>query len=281
MNNIQKSKTSARELNRQIEQHLEELAQATDKARTSEEMLRYLDFCAKFHHYSAGNIWLILLAKPDATHVAGFHKWKSMGRWVRNGEHGIPILAPILVKDENEDSVEKKHLVGFKTVYVFDVSQTDGDPLPPIPEWKSPEKNEELNQRLIHFARGQGISVSFNNLNSDAQGVSKGGEIIIDPSAGTKTLIHEIAHELMHKDENNIQSRATKELEAESVAFIVSKHFRLECLNSPNYIALHGNDAKDIIASMDRIVKTAYEIIEFVEGKLNSDKFNEQTKVCA
>jgi len=147
--------------------------------------------------------------------------------------------------------------------------------------WKSPEKNEELNQKLIQFARGQGISVSFNNLNSDAQGVSKGGEIIIDPSAGTKTLIHEIAHELMHKDENNIQSRATKELEAESVAYVVSKHFRLECLNSPNYIALHGNDAKDIIASMDRIVKTAYEIIEFVEGKLNSDKFNEQTKVCA
>jgi len=69
MYTIQKSKTSANELNRQIEQHLKELAQATDKARTSEEMLCFLNFCAKFHQYSAGNIWLILLAKPDASYV--------------------------------------------------------------------------------------------------------------------------------------------------------------------------------------------------------------------
>ena len=71
-----RTKQSGSELNKKIEQHLHELAQATDKARTSEEMLCFLNFCAKFHQYSAGNIWLILLAKPDASYVAGFHKWK-------------------------------------------------------------------------------------------------------------------------------------------------------------------------------------------------------------
>jgi len=261
------TKHSGSDLNKKIEQHLKELAQATDKARTSKEMLHFLNFCAKFHQYSAGNIWLILLTKSDASYVAGFHKWKSMGRWVRKGEHGIPILAPILVKDENEDGVERKHLVGFKTVYVFDVSQTDGDPLPPIPKWKSTEKNEELNQRLIQFARGHGISVAFKNLNGDAQGVSKGGEIVIDPSAGTKTLIHEIAHELMHKDGNNYQSQAIKELEAESVAYVVSKHFRITGLNSPNYIALHDASASDLVSQMDRIRNTANKIIEAVTSQ--------------
>jgi hypothetical protein len=97
------TKPSASDLHLSIQAHLEELAQATDAASKSEEMLRYLDFCAKFHNYSPGNIWLIMFARPDATLVAGYHKWKSMGRWVQKGERGIPILAPVLVKEEDED----------------------------------------------------------------------------------------------------------------------------------------------------------------------------------
>jgi len=274
LNTFNKSKTSAKELNRKIEQHLEELAQATDKARTSKEMFRYLDFCAKFHHYSAGNIWLILLAEPNASYVAGFQKWKSMGRWVLKGEHGIPILAPVLVKDEDDDGLEMKSLVGFKTVYVFDVSQTDGEDLPEVPDWKSPEKNEELNQKLIHFAKAQDISVTFQVLDGDAQGVSKGGEVVIDPSAGSKTLIHEIAHELMHKDDNIHQHRAIKELEAESVAYVVSKHFGLGGLNSPNYLVLHDVSASEMVAHMDRVRQIVNKIVSHIEEQLICDTNN-------
>lgn len=261
MNNTYKSKNSSNELNMQVEQHLEELAKMTDQARTSKEMLRYLDFCAKFHNYSSGNVWLIMINKPDASFVAGYRKWQSLGRWVRKGECGIPILAPVLVKEEDEDGAEQKRLAGFKTVYVFDISQTEGQDLPEPPDWKSPEKNQELNQRLIQFANHNGITVEFVDLERDTQGISMGGKIIIDLSAGTKTLIHEISHELMHKNDNNHQSRALKELEAESVAFIVSRHFGISGLNSPNYIALHDISPREIGCHIDRIVKTASSII--------------------
>ncbi len=261
MNTLVKPKITANDLNTKIHKHLEELAQATDKARRSKEMIRYLDFCAKFHHYSFGNIWLILLAKHDASLVAGFHKWKTMGRWVKKGENGIPILAPLLSKEELEDGHETKRLVGFKVVYVFDVAQTEGQSLLNLPDWKSPEKNHELNQRLIQYAKSQGISVTFKNLPGEIQGLSKGGSIDIDLTAGTKTLVHEIAHELLHQGKANLQSRAIKELEAESVAYVVCKHFGLGGLNSSNYLAFYEVSTDDVLVHMERIRNTANEII--------------------
>ena len=261
MNNLHKSKTSAKELNKQIEQHLQELAQATDKARTSEEMLRYLDFCAKFHQYSPSNVWLILFANPNATYVAGFHKWKSMGRWVRKGEHGIPILAPVLIKDQDENELEEKHLVGFRVVFVFDVSQTEGEHLPPVPDWKSPEKNLELQAKLIDFAKANGIKVTIEAIDGETQGISMGGRIILSPEAGVKTLVHEIAHELLHQEEKNQLSRQIKEMEAESIAYIVCSYFGLSDLLSPNYLALHDICSELIVDSFRRISTLASELL--------------------
>ena len=195
--NMQTPNTSV-DLKARITKHIQELAEATDAARVSEEMLRYLETCARFHQYSLHNLWLILLSKPDASQVAGFKKWQSMGRCVRRGEHGIPILAPIFSTVTDEDGVELQRLVGFKVVYVFDISQTEGEPLPEPPNWKSPEKNAELQARLLRFAEHKGIQVELEHLGHDIQGVSKGGKVGIDPEAGTKTLIHEIAHELLH-----------------------------------------------------------------------------------
>jgi len=261
MDTLVETKKTANNLLCTIQSHLEELAQATDEARKSKEMLRYLDFCAKFHNYSPGNIWLILLARPDASLVAGFHKWKSMGRFVRKGEQGLPILAPILVKQEDEDGLEKQVLIGFKVVYVFDVTQTDGEPLPEPPDWKSAENNLELNERLIQYANSQGITVSFKTLPREIQGVSKGGAIDIDLAAGTKTLIHELAHELMHKGKDNIQSREIKELQAEAVAYIVSRHFGLGGLKSANYLAFFEVTPEQLLANMEIIRSTANKII--------------------
>jgi hypothetical protein len=261
MDTLVETKKTANDLLGTIQSHLEELAQATDEARKSKEMLRYLDFVSKFHKYSPANIWLILLAKPDASKVAGFHKWKSMGRFVRRGEQGLPILAPILVKQEDEDGLEKQILIGFKVVYVYDVTQTEGEPLPKPPDWKSPEKNLDLNERLIQYANRQGITVSFKTLPKEIQGVSKGGAIDIDLAAGTSTIVHEIAHEMLHKDKNNHQTRAIKELEAEAVSYAVARHFGLGNLHSPSYLALYKLTSGEIFTHMERIRNTAHKII--------------------
>ena len=261
MDTLVETRCSAKDLNLRIQQHIKELAQATDEARSSKVMLDYLDFCSRFHDYSLGNIWLIMQFKPDATFVAGFHRWISLNRFVRKGERGIPILAPILVNEDEKDGIEIKRLVGFKVVYVFDVAQTEGEPLPPLPEWKSPEKNNELNFRLVQFAKDHGISVTFKELPGEMQGVSKGGSIDIDITAGTKTLVHEIAHELMHKGKKKLQNRAIKELEAEAVSWVVARHFGLENLNCPNYISLFKLNSDEIFAHMERIRDTAHKII--------------------
>jgi hypothetical protein len=198
---------------------------------------------------------------PNASMVAGFKKWQSMGRFVRKGELGIPILAPIFKKVDDDEGEEVEKLIGFKVVYVFDITQTDGDPLSEPPDWKSPEKNAELAKLLMDFARSKYIIVEVEDLPGEIQGVSSGGKIILDPEAGTKTLIHEIAHEMLHQVEDSPKDKTIRELEAESVAYVVAKHFGLEGLSSPNYTALHGATAEMILEHMERIRKSATEII--------------------
>ena len=209
------TKTNYQTLIAQINQQVEALAQATDEARMSEEMLRYLDAFSRFHRYSLYNTWLILMNRPDATNVAGFHQWNSYNRYVKRGEVGIPILAPLWVKQESEEPEENKlALRGFKIVYVFDISQTDGEPLPEPPDWKKPEKNAFLNDRLLAFAKEKGITITVKELAGETQGVSMGGSIEIDPSAGTSTIVHELAHEIMLH--HGLELTTTiKELEAE------------------------------------------------------------------
>jgi antirestriction protein ArdC len=225
-------------------------------------MAKYLDFCARFHHYSWCNQWLILMSNPEATYVAGFKKWLTLNRYVRKGEHGIPILAPIMTKVTNDNGGEQDRLVGFKVVYVFDVSQTDGESIPEVPEWKSPQQNVELKKRLMKFAHDKGIKVMEKCIGHDIQGVSLGGKIVLDPHAGTKTLIHELAHELLHHLKDVVTDSKIRELEAEATAYVVGKHIGLEDLASPNYIALHGANAEMIMSSLERIRNTAAEIIQ-------------------
>jgi len=268
MDTLVKTKNTADELNLKIQAHLEELAKATDKARVSEEMVHYLEFCAKFHQYSASNIWMILLTRPDATRVAGFNAWKKMGRYVKRGEKGIPILAPMIYREDTDDEESEKVITGFRVVYVFDIAQTDGQPIPETPNWKSPEKNLELQMKLMEFAKHNGIKVTIEELQGEIQGISQGGSIVLSPKAGTKTLIHEIAHELLHQVKGIQLSRAEKEMEAESVAYLVAKHFGLSGLKSPNYIALHGNEAQDILICMSKITDKARQLIEFVEEEI-------------
>jgi antirestriction protein ArdC len=265
---ITQNENSSADLKTKITEHIQELAKATDAAHVSQEMRCYLDMCASFHQYSPCNVWLILMSCPSASYVAGFKKWLSMGRFVRKGEHGIPILAPIISTITNEKGEEEQCLVGFKVVYVFDVSQTDGEPLPEPPNWKSPEKNAELMNNLTRFAYDKAIQIQVKHIGHDIQGVSMGGKIFLDPEAGTKTLIHEIAHEILHHVEGVLTSSTNRELEAESVAYVVAKHFGLNSLSSPNYNALHGATSKMILEHLERIQNTATDIIHAVETEL-------------
>jgi len=269
MNNNNKPRFTSKDLSTRITKHIQELAQATDAARISEEMLHYLDMCARFHKYSPQNVWLIIMSKPNAFRVAGFHRWRSMGRYVKKGEKGIAILAPLMFRVDPDDPDNKNtELGGFKVVYVFDVSQTDGEPLPEPPEWKSPEKNAELNRKLTEFAISHNIVVLEKEQPGEVQGRSLKGAVEIDPSAGTKTLVHEIAHELLHNEGSPKLHVNIRELEAESVAYVVCKHFGMDGLASPNYIALHGATAELIIGHLTRIRTTATEIINAVVEKM-------------
>lgn len=266
MNTEPTARTTSQDLTQQISQRIEELAQATDIARMSEEMTRYLSTLGRFHRYSIFNTYLIMMACPQATMVAGFHAWHRFRRFVRKGEHGISILAPIVIPEKEEDGTQHKSLRGFKVVYVFDLSQTEGEPLPEPPSWKSPEKDAQLAGRLLAFAMSRGILASEAELPGEMQGVSKGGIIELAPKAGTATLIHELAHELMHKRPDAPQAQSIRELEAEAVAYVVSRHFGLESSGSPNYVALHGATSTMILDHLERVRQTATEIIQSVEA---------------
>lgn len=259
------TQTNTHDLQKKITGYLETLSLETDLARKSEAMQKYLEFAAKFHRYSPYNVMLIMLSKPEATNVAGFQTWKKMNRYVKRGESGIAIFAPMIRKDEPDADDSPKVLTGFRIVYVFDIAQTAGNPLPPVPDWKSPEKNEELTAKLVAFANAKGIKVTFKKLRGETQGTSSGRDIEIDITAGSKTIIHEICHSLLHFDNVTQQSKEIMELQAEATAYLVAKHFGIGSLNSANYIALFRLESKDIINHMDLIQKTASEIICGIE----------------
>jgi len=125
---LENKKPYTAQLRKSVDESLARLAQAVDIERASKEMQRYLNLLARFHRYSWRNCLLIALARPEATLVAGFGRWKTLGRNVRKGEKAIRIFAPCPVVRMNEDKEEER--VFFRTACVFDISQTEGKELP-------------------------------------------------------------------------------------------------------------------------------------------------------
>ena len=258
------AKFQASDLTGQIDSLIKQLAEETDRARSSEIVTQYLDTCSKFYNYSPYNQLLIMSQNPSATLVAGYVAWTKLNRHVMKGQKGIAILCPCTFKKtELENGVEKERTgVYFKVGYVYDVDQTEGEDLPPAPEWKSPERNAELMERLANFAKANGIKVEVKDLPGEIQGSSSGGTITLSPDAGTKTFIHELAHEFLHHGVDKMQFTADmRELQAESVAYVVAKACGLNELASPNYLALWDADGKTILGSMQVIRETANKIL--------------------
>jgi antirestriction protein ArdC len=237
-------------------------------------MTAYFAAMARFHDYSFGNVMLIAMQRPDATHVAGFQTWKTIGRFVKKGEHGIVIIAPMAIRPkENADGaldrdVEDARILRFKAVYVFDVSQTEGEPLPEFATVGGYPNGHT--DRLRAFVAEQGIALEFSSDLGASLGRSHGGRISLReglaPAAEFSVLVHELAHELLHRrDGQERPSKTVRETEAEAVAFVVCQAIGLETgTAASDYIQLYDGDTKTLGASLDRIQKTAAAIIQAV-----------------
>jgi hypothetical protein len=254
------------------EKALEELAEALSQGR-SETLIRYLETMSRFHNYSFGNCMLIAWQRPDASHVAGFHRWKELGRFVKKGEKGIMILAPMVKHRKAEPDVEpddESPVIGFRAVYVFDVSQTEGEELPEFSRVNG-DPGETL-AKLESLVRRRGIELAYEEHLGGADGLSKGGKIVLrdglPPAEQFSVLAHEFAHELLHRAERRKETtRKVRELEAEAVAFVVSKAAGLEGLGrSADYIQLYSGDKELLMQSLDYIQKTASFILSALDG---------------
>ena len=256
---------------------IEQLRQALE-AGHSERLKDHLAAMARFRRYSWGNIMLIASQKPNATHVAGFQAWHKLGRFVKKGEKGILILAPIVRKkaeshgatEQDESSVA----VGFRAAYVFDITQTDGQPLPEIGSVNGEPR--EYRERLAKFVSEQGIALEYSGDIAPARGTSAGGKITLlpgqSPAEEFATLAHELAHEMMHRDERRSStSKRIRETEAEAVAFVVCHAIGLETGSaSQDYIQLYEGDAKLLTASLEHIQKSANQILGAIGAEVPS-----------
>lgn len=240
----------------------------------SATLTRYLAAMARFHRYSFHNVMLIYTQKDDASNVAGFHAWRKLGRFVKKGEKGILILAPMIFKREQEtvsSDEESQSYLRFKAAYVFDISQTDGDSLPDFATVQG-DPSTHL-ESLKQFVADRSIALEYSESISPARGVSKGGSIALlpglSPAEEFSTLAHELAHEMLHRDERRSQTDKTiRETEAEAVAFVVSQSIGLETgTAASDYIQLYSGDKQTLAASLALIQQTACDIIAALQPK--------------
>ena len=308
-NNTEKQRVQ--ELTDKLEQGLQDLF-------NSDSYRNYLTTMSKFHNYSFNNTLLIAMQKPDATLVAGYKAWqKNFERHVNKGEKAIRILAPapykikeerdkidpvtqelLLDKDGNPQKEEVEITIpAFRAVSVFDLSQTDGKP---IPELASKELLSDVEgyQDLIRAVEAiSPVPIELEEIAGDSKGYydREAKRIAVQEnmseSQTLKTMIHEVAHSKLHskeveQDEQMRKDRNTKEVEAESVAYTVCQHFGVDTSDySFGYIAgwSSGRDTKELRSSMDTIRRTASELITGIEEQLQElqrdrEVSQEQTK---
>ena len=294
-NNTEKQRVQ--ELTNKLEQGLQDLF-------NSDSYRNYLSTMSKFHNYSFNNTLLIAMQKPDATLVAGYKAWqKNFERHVNKGEKAIRILAPapykikeerdkidpvtqelLLDKDGNPQKEEVEITIpAFRAVSVFDLSQTDGKPIPELTA-KELLSDVEGYQDMIRAVEAiSPVPIELEEIAGDSKGYydREAKRIAVQEnmseSQTLKTMIHEVAHSKLHskeveQDEQMRKDRNTKEVEAESVAYTVCQHFGIDTSDySFGHIAgwSSGRDTKELRASMDTIRKTASELITGIEGQLH------------
>ena len=284
----------------QLKEITERLEQGVKDIFTSEMYTKYLLTMSKFHNYSFNNTLLIAMQRPDATLVAGYNAWKNkFNRYVKKGEKGIQIIAPAPVKEreerekidkdtgltvlnesgEPEIEVVERVIPRFRVTTVFDYAQTDGEPLSTLEvnELTARVKDYTLLKEAIEQVSS--VPIRFGEIEGNAKGyyshVDK--EICVRADMGEsqtiKTMIHEVAHAMLHdsdqmKQRGEEKDQLTKETEAESIAFTVCSALGIDTSDySFPYVAswASGKELKELKDSMDTIRLTAADFLEKLE----------------
>jgi hypothetical protein len=291
------TETRSEEMHSTIEAWIDDLITHIADARASEQFQEWLDAQSRFHEYSYRNTLLIQRQQPGATRVAGYNTWQEeFDRQVTGGEQAIWIWAPIIAKqcpecgqssrthedsdcayDEIPPEEWPTDLVGFRPVPVFDISQTEGAPLPSL-ETAATGDVGTLISRLTTVAEELSVSVEIvpeqEWEHGSATGVCQGLGVpdgtprVEVRNRGNRadlavTLVHEYAHALLHADVDEDTERTKREVEAEAVAYVVGRHCGLDTNNSALYLAAWATDGPEIISKrLGRISGTAEELIE-------------------
>lgn len=295
--------------NKQLQEIMEKLENGVTDFFQSKKYMDYLKVISKFHNYSLNNTLLICMQKPDAALVAGYTAWKNVfKRQVVKGEKGIKIIAPVPytklvekdridpdsglpLKDNKGNNVKEKvevKYMSFKVVNVFDISQTEGKEIPEM--ITTLEGNvEQFQDFLFVLKEVSPVPVGFENIGGKAHGYFHNIENRIAINEGEsqmqtiKTLIHEIAHAMLHStdvfsEQHNEKSRNSKEVEAESVAYVVCQHFGIDTSDySFGYIAgwSSGKNTEELKTSLELIRDTSSKLINEIGEKIQE---RQQTK---
>ena len=303
--NIMADKPTNRERLQQITAGIE---QGIKELFESEKYMRYLSVMSRFHRYSVNNTMLIYMQKPDATLVAGYNKWKNQfERHVKKGEHGITIIAPTPFKKKIEEQkldpdtkapildAEGKAVMEereveipmFRPVKVFDVSQTDGKPLPELASSLSGNvQNYEAFMEALRRSAPVPLSVEPMAANMDGYFSPDQQRIAIREGMSevqtVSAAVHEIAHSKLHnyakaqeeaaragdKEPPKKKDRNTEEVEAESISYAVCQYYGIQTgENSFGYIAnwSQGKELPELRASLETINKAAGELIADID----------------
>ncbi|NLD19150.1 MAG: ImmA/IrrE family metallo-endopeptidase [Clostridiales bacterium] len=253
----------------------------------NEAYKEYLSVMGRFHNYSIRNIMLIKTERPEATYVAGYKAWnKNFGRHVKKGEKGIPIIAYIpnvkyveeMKKDESgieQPALLKKVIPRFAVKYVYDISQTEGKPLPKLME-NLQGKVDDFNVLFQSIKDISPYEIGFEKITTGANGYCNVKNKAIKIKEGLsekqniKTAIHEVAHAHMHSDKDEKLDKNTMEVEAEAVAFATCEHFGIDTsAYSFPYIASwsSGKELKELEESLDRIQHKSSYLIATIEKR--------------
>ncbi len=260
----------------------EKLESAVAELVSSGGWQRFLETQSKFHNYSWGNVCLIASQRPTATRVAGYKTWQSLGRQVLKGEKGIAILAPSLRKVELDDGTTERRLTGFRVVHVFDVDQTDGEPLADVPCSRLDNDHglAGIVDELLAHAATEGLTVERQELGSDLNGYLDRRDRRIVLHAGVsadqsfKTLVHELAHwHDLGPADGSTCDRADAEIVAESVAFVVADSLGLDTsAYSIGYVAVWaGGDPAKIRELAERVNTTARKLLAVIESDAGAE----------
>lgn len=291
-------KESAKSLQERVAELTRQLEDGVKAVFSSDRYAEYLQAMSKFYRYSYGNVLLILAQCPRASQVAGYRLWRDeFGRQVKRGEKGIAILAPStyhrdkLVDRKDPDTgatlkgpdgqplqeTQRVKLTRFVIVHVFDVSQTEGKEVPSLGVNEltgSVEDFSSLYDRLVALSP---LDVVQEGFPGEAKGMCcyNDQRIVIRPGMSQvqtlKTLIHEIAHAKLHDPANvpkeERKGRSTKEVEAESVAYVVCQRLGIDTSDySFGYVAgwSQGKELSELKASLNTIQTTAAALIDAV-----------------